>query len=126
MKPTIKTLGPLVVLTLLAGPAFGQGQGTNDVIDFIHGNATNERDSGNGVTPSLAPGPWACGGGGCTNDTQAGGSIGEFITSPLGLDIDTANADFANADDRGLEDGDGPNFSEPYDHGGVGQDTGEP
>ena len=110
----MKGLGALLAVAMLAGPAFGQGQGTNDDIDFIHGNATNPRDSGNGVTPSLSPGPWVCGSS-CTDDTTAGGSIGEFVGQ--------GEADFANDDENG---GDGPNFSEPYDHGGIGQDTGEP
>ncbi|MCH8187857.1 MAG: hypothetical protein IIB66_03990 [Proteobacteria bacterium] len=115
MRIGMKGLGALFGVVMLAGPAFGQGQGTGDKIDEFHGNATNERDSGNGVIPSLSPGPWICSSE-CTDDTTAGGSIGEFITG----------ADFANANDRDLEEGDGPNFSEPYDHGGIGRDTGEP
>ena len=102
---------------LLANSVLGQGQGTNDVIDFIHGNATNERDSGIGVTPSLAPGPWKCGAS-CFDDTDACGSIVELDGK--------GDADFANADDRGPGVEDNPNFSGPYDHGGVGQATGGP
>ena len=51
---------------LLAMGAMGQasaapgdsGQGVGGCIDQFHGNATNPRDSGNGVIPSQSPGPW--------------------------------------------------------------------
>ncbi len=45
-------------------------------------------------------------------------AIGEFVGQGA--------ADFANADGRDLDPEDGPNFTEPYDHDGVGQGTGEP
>lgn len=112
MRIGVKGLAPLLAVVMLAGPAFGQGQGTGDEIDDFHGNATNERPSGNGVTPSLAPGPWACGGADCSVDTTGGSSIGDFAGQ--------GGADFANGEE------DGPNFSEPYDHDGVFHDTGEP
>src|SRR5687768_9313070 len=35
-----------------------EGNGVGGCIDFVYGNATNERPSGNGVLPSQSPGPF--------------------------------------------------------------------
>ena len=73
----------------------------------IYGNTSNPRPSGNGVLPSLAPGPWACNNPkDCSEGARAGGSIGEFIG--------VGNADFANGTTKIKT-----NFGQPYQHGGV-------
>jgi hypothetical protein len=80
---------------LLATPAMAQSNG--DIISgFLYGNTSNERPSGHGVLPSLAPGPWACVYelGECQGDeTNAGVSVGELIGQ--------GEADFANGKDPG-------------------------
>jgi hypothetical protein len=70
----------------------------------IYGNTSNPSGNGNGVLPSLAPGPWKCGNpADCAGPTTAGGSMGEFI-APLVSD-GAASPDFANG---AVE---GPDFS---------------
>lgn len=72
----------------------------------IYGNTSNPRPIGNGVLPSLSPGPWKCADSSdCAGPTDAGGSMGEFLapTASGGK----GNPDFANSKDPG------PDFSEP-------------
>lgn len=72
----------------------------------IYGNTSNPRPSGNGVLPSLSPGPWICAGADCSaQPTEPGGSMGEFLapTASGGK----GDPDFANSKSPG------PDFSEP-------------
>ena len=56
------------------------GNGVGGCIDFLYGNATNPRPSGNGVLPSQSPGPFLNTGFNepPRNDRTRGGSIGDF------------------------------------------------
>jgi hypothetical protein len=71
---------------------------------FLYGNTSNPSGKGQGVLPSLSPGPWACGTD-CAGPTIPGGSMGEWLAP----DASGGNAspDFANGKDPG------PDFSEP-------------
>lgn len=81
------------VLLSLATPAFAapgdSGNGYGGCIDNLYGNATNERPSGNGVLPSLSPGPFVNTGVNepPRNDRTMGISVGDVmqITTSLGL-----------------------------------------
>jgi hypothetical protein len=74
----------------------------------IYGNTSNPSGNGNGVLPSLSPGPWKCTvPTDCAGPTTAGGSMGEFI-SPL-TSGGNSSADFANGG-KGV--GTGPDFSD--------------
>jgi len=93
----------------------GNQQTQGDIVQCVLGNTTNptSRDGDQGVTPSLAPGPWACADSNdCSLGAKAGGSIGEFI----GMLSGNGKASFANHDDR---DPGTKNFNAPYEHGGV-------
>jgi hypothetical protein len=62
----------------------------------IYGNTSNPSGNGNGVLPSLSPGPWRCTNPlDCAGPTTAGGSMGDFI-SPLTSD-NHSSSDFANS-----------------------------
>ena len=64
MKHRLATVlsGALVATALSMGPALAapgdNGNGVGGCVDDFYGNATNERDSGNGVVPSQSPGPF--------------------------------------------------------------------
>ena len=77
------------------------------VSGFIYGNTSNPSGNGEGVLPSLAPGPWACdydgNGGSCYGPTLAGGSMGDYL-APVASGA-VASPDFANSKDTG------PDFS---------------
>lgn len=62
---------------------------------FIYGNTSNPSGNGNGVLPSLSPGPWRCTNPlDCAGPTTAGGSMGDFI-SPI-TSNGKSSSDFAN------------------------------
>lgn len=70
----------------------------------VYGNTSNPSGNGNGVLPSLAPGPWRCTNpADCAGPTTAGGSMGEFI-APV-ASSGQASPDFANSKSPG------PDFS---------------
>jgi hypothetical protein len=74
----------------------------------IYGNTSNERPSGHGVLPSLAPGPWTCtSSSDCAAPTTAGSSMGDII-APVVSD-GNGSPDFANG---GNGPGTGPDFSD--------------
>ena len=54
--------GVLAAATASTLPAFAapgdHGSGVGGCIDSLYGNATNPRDGGNGIIPSISPGPW--------------------------------------------------------------------
>jgi len=63
----------------------------------IYGNTSNPSGNGEGVLPSLSPGPWKCTNPlDCAGPTTAGGSMGDFI-APLTSD-GMASPDFANGE----------------------------
>src|SRR5688572_20817741 len=65
----------------------------------IYGNTSNPSGNGNGVLPSLSPGPWVCGNpADCAGPTDPGGSIGTFI-APIASDGQAAPV-FANGNDQ--------------------------
>jgi hypothetical protein len=69
----------------------------------IYGNTSNPSGNGNGVLPSLSPGPWACtDSSDCSGPTSPGGSMGEFIAP---LVSGHASPNFANGKTPG------PDFS---------------
>ena len=84
------------VVTILAGPAMAaQGvigatfstapPGTvgPTIAGDIYGNTSNPSGNGNGVTPSWAPGPWACDyDPSCAGPTQPGATMGDLL-APL-------------------------------------------
>jgi hypothetical protein len=77
----VTVLAVLVTVTSAAQAAPGDnGNGVGGCIDFIYGNATNPRPSGNGVLPSQSPGPFVNTGFNepPRNDRTRGGSIGDF------------------------------------------------
>ena len=106
--------------SLAAGKAVGKGLqvlatslGQDNVGGLIsgilYGNTSNPSGNGNGVLPSLAPGPWKCTNtADCAGPTTAGGSMGEW-TSAI-TSGGESNADFANG---GNGPGTGPDFSNP-------------
>jgi hypothetical protein len=99
---------------VVAGSNGALGPFISSNVQDIYGNTTNPRDSGHGVTPTLAPGPWACADStDCSAGAKAGGSIGEFV-APFASD-GKGTPDFANGTDTIKT-----NFGEPYAHGGVG------
>jgi hypothetical protein len=131
MKKAFACIGLAILIGTSGGTALAQGAddfapgknrdavlilfGTDTIGEAIagevYGNTTNERAGGNGVTPTLAPGPWACPEtGSCFDGVGAGGAMGEFITTNAGV----GNADFANGTDEVKT-----NFGEPYEHDGV-------
>lgn len=90
MKRKILTLlgGSLLTVALVAGPAAaapgdngtGVGGCTSGV---LYGNTSNPRPSGNGVLPSLAPGPRSVAGGFLSmGDVQQG--VHEVLGAPAG------------------------------------------
>ncbi|MFZ2522622.1 MAG: hypothetical protein WAX44_03885 [Minisyncoccia bacterium] len=97
--------------------AAGVGQGLQDLATLlgqdsvgqlisgvIYGNTSNPSGNGNGVLPSLSPGPWRCTNPlDCAGPTTAGGSMGDFI-SPL-TSGGNSSSDFANGKTPG------PDFS---------------
>jgi hypothetical protein len=88
----MRTSSLLIAATIMLSPTVALAQGASPFAHFIaseaYGNNSNPRPDGHGVLPSLAPGPWACGAGGCFDGAEAGGSVGEWIGQ--------GNADFAN------------------------------
>lgn len=86
-----------------AAPALAQSQ-TAQTIQNAYGNTTNPRPGGNGVLPSLAPGPWACANSSdCSDGVYAGGSVGEWrqdLRDDGQLNDSTDRGSFANRDDR--------------------------
>ena len=72
----------------------------------IYGNTSNPSGNGNGVLPSLAPGPWMCGDSSdcAAEPTESGGSMGDFL-APVASD-GTATPNFANGKTPG------PDFSD--------------
>ncbi|MFZ2523091.1 MAG: hypothetical protein WAW92_01765 [Minisyncoccia bacterium] len=97
--------------------AAGVGQGLQDLATLlgqnnvgglisgvIYGNTSNASGNGNGVLPSLSPGPWRCTNPlNCAGPTTAGGSMGDFI-SPMTSD-GNSSSNFAN------DKAPGPDFS---------------
>ena len=96
--------------------AEGVGGGLHDLADFfgsdnvgdfisgeIYGNTSNPSGNGNGVLPSLSPGPWVCAGADCSaQPTEAGGSMGDFITQTPGFPAEgKSKSDFANGKSPG-------------------------
>ena len=72
----------------------------------LYGNTSNPSGTGQGVLPSLSPGPWLCNGVDCSaQPTTSGPSMGELL-APIGSG-GKANPDFANGKETG------PDFSEP-------------
>ena len=68
--------------------------------DFF-GNTSNPSGNGEGVLPSLSPGPWVCGDPlDCAGPTDPGGSVGDFL-APLASG--TATPTFANGNDLDLD-----------------------
>lgn len=89
--------------------AAGQDNVGGLVSGVIYGNTSNPSGNGNGVLPSLSPGPWVCSNpSDCSGPTTAGGSMGEFISTLTSGG--KSNADFANG---GNGPGTGPDFSGP-------------
>lgn len=112
-------IGGLASLVMLAAiPAFagqnaigagfsGADPGTvgPGISGVIYGNTSNPSGNGNGVLPSLSPGPWKCDGVDCSaQPTTAGGSMGDFL-APIASD-GKGSPDFANGKDPG------PDFSD--------------
>jgi len=85
------------------GAFFSSTQGAGTLISgVIYGNTSNPSGNGNGVLPSLAPGPWVCGNpADCAGPTNPGGSMGEFL-APLASGGE-ASPDFANGNDLDLD-----------------------
>ena len=110
------------VAMLVASPAFAAGVGGvlkaqatlvgeptvgSLISSTIYGNTSNPRPSGNGVLPSLAPGPWKCtNSADCAAPTTAGGSMGDFIAPVVSGGKGSPN--FAKG---GNGPGTGPDFS---------------
>lgn len=71
----------------------------------IYGNTSNPSGNGNGVLPSLSPGPWACGQPSvdCSVDTLPGVSMGDIIAPAVSGG--SGNPNFANDKTPG------PNFA---------------
>ncbi len=89
--------------------ATGQSNVGGLISGVIYGNTSNPSGNGNGVLPSLSPGPWKCTNtSDCAGPTTAGGSMGEFISG--NTSGGNSNADFANG---GKGPGTGPDFSNP-------------
>ena len=90
MKRKILTLlgGSVLVLALVAGPAAAapgdSGNGVGGCTSgVLYGNTTNERPSGHGVLPSLAPGPRSMAGGFLSmGDVQQG--VHDVLGAPAG------------------------------------------
>lgn len=77
-----------------------------DISGELYGNTSNPSGMGQGVLPSLSPGPWLCNGPDCSaQPTTSGPSMGEIL-APIGSS-GKASPDFANGKDPG------PDFSEP-------------
>ena len=98
--PAFAAKGPVGTLFSSADPGT-VGPGISGV---IYGNTSNPSGNGNGVLPSLSPGPWKCTNtSDCAGPTTAGGSMGEFLapTASGGQ----ASPDFANSKTPG------PDFS---------------
>lgn len=69
---------------------------------LVYGNTSSPSGNGEGVLPSLAPGPWICGSPtNCYEPTEPGGSMGDFL-GPLGSD-GVASPDFANGNDLNID-----------------------
>jgi hypothetical protein len=61
----------------------------------LYGNTSNPSGNGNGVLPSLSPGPWLCAGVDCAaQPTEAGPSVGDLL-APLASG-GKASPDFAD------------------------------
>ncbi len=100
---TVKAAGVGQGLQLIAALS-GQGNVGGLISGVIYGNTSNPSGNGNGVLPSLSPGPWRCTNPfDCAGPTTAGGSMGDFI-SPLTSD-GNSSSDFANGKTPG------PDFS---------------
>jgi hypothetical protein len=90
MKRKILTLlgGSVLTVALVAGPAAAapgdNGNGVGGCTSgVLYGNTTNERPSGHGVLPSLAPGPRSVGGGFLSmGDVQQGAH--DLVGAPAG------------------------------------------
>jgi hypothetical protein len=85
-------IGAAIMLSPTMVLAQGASPGAHQIATELYGNTSNPRPSGNGVLPSLAPGPWACYPGGCYDGANAGVSVGELVGQ--------GNADFANGTDK--------------------------
>lgn len=74
------------------------------ISEVWYGNTSNPSGNGEGVLPSLAPGPWKCANpADCAGPTDPGGSVGEFLAPVASGGAGTP--DFANSKDPG------PDFS---------------
>jgi len=106
----------LVLLVLAIAPAAFAGQNAvgagfsslgGDTGGFIsgdvYGNTSNPSGNGEGVLPSLAPGPWKCdySSNGCAGPTDPGGSMGDFL-APVASD-GQSQSEFANGNDLNLD-----------------------
>lgn len=61
----------------------------------IYGNTSNPSGNGNGVLPSLSPGPWVCTNPqDCAGPTSPGGSMGDFVSPTASSGHSSSN--FAN------------------------------
>jgi len=101
-SPTLAGQNPVGALFSGADPGT-VGPGISGV---IYGNTSNESGNGNGVLPSLSPGPWVCGNPDdcAAQPTEAGGSMGDNL-APLASG-GKGNPDFANGKSPG------PDFSD--------------
>ena len=67
-----------------------------------YGNTSNPSGNGEGVLPSLAPGPWVCDyDPGCDGPTDPGGSVGDFL-SPTASG-GNSSSEFANGNDLNID-----------------------
>lgn len=114
----VRFAGISVAAALLSTPAFA-GQGAVGAIfssappgtvgpsisGVLYGNTSNPSGNGNGVLPSLSPGPWLCAGVDCSaQPTEAGPSMGDLL-APLASN-GKGKPDFANGKSPG------PDFSD--------------
>ncbi|HEX5631397.1 MAG TPA: hypothetical protein VFY15_07040, partial [Acidimicrobiia bacterium] len=112
----VTMLAVLLALTVFAAPAALAGQNAigagvssapagsvgPSISGDIYGNTSNPSGNGEGVLPSLAPGPWKCGDPlDCAGPTDPGGSMGDFV-APIASG-GTASPDFAHGNDPDLD-----------------------
>jgi hypothetical protein len=102
VAPALAAKGPIGTFFSTAEP----GTTGNLISGEIYGNTSNSSGNGNGVLPSLSPGPWVCGNPqDCAAEpTNAGGSMGDFIAPTASGGH--GSPDFANSKPTG------PDFSD--------------
>jgi len=116
-KVIVTGLAGAAVLALGVAPAFagqnaiGAGFSSADpgttgpaISGEFYGNTSNPSGNGNGVLPSLSPGPWVCTNRlDCAGPTSPGGSMGDYVSSVASGG--KSNSNFAN------DKSPGPDFS---------------